>query len=319
MRKFILAVIAASALLASGLAGAYELSPPIVSASEFLSGVVQQVEKSKRALAAEDFPPISTYQLNGQAYWYMLPSEQCTYGGYPTVDELTVLLKDPSAPLLTEDGPLALIHCPDEDIIVRVEKGPYQELLQEYAAPDESTVERDGKVFSVTLSSWPLRNSYGYGGTVLSAAYVVATNIDDGIQLTHNGAEAFVTMTPQKLFELTGLSTEDLPCQAGAKVSLSLIALLNQASYSPEKTGDAYVSTSLKDLLQGKKVSLMIPLNREGYFPGETGDAYVSTLLRDLLQGKKVNIRDRAKPVSCNGGLYNVLSPVFSSGSDGSS
>lgn len=284
MRKFILAVIAASALLVSGLAGAYELSPPIVSAGEFLSGVVQQVKKSKRALAAaEDFPPISTYQSDGQAYWYMSSNEQCTYGGYPTDELKLALLQDPSAPLLTGDGPLALIHCPGEDIIVRVKNGSYQELLQAYAAPDEPTVERDGKVFSVTLSSWPLRNSYGYEGTVLSAAYVVVKNETDGIGLTHNGVEAFVTMTPQKLFELTGLSTKDLPCQAGVMVSL------------------------------------MIPLNREGYFPGETGDAYVSTLLRDLLQGKTVEMKDRAKPVSCNGGLYNVLSPVFSTGSDGSS
>lgn len=278
----IVAVIG-SVLLLSGLAGAYESGSPTVSADEFLSSVQQQAQKmSKRAMQAErERPSLSTYQVNGQAYWYMLPNERCTYGGYPTEHELTVLLQDSSVSLLDEDGPLALLHCPDKDIVVRVKKGPYQGLLQAYATPNASVVQKGGKIFSTTLSSWPFRNSPGYEMAVLGAAYVVVVNETDGIQLTHNGAEAFVSMSPGKLFELTGLAEEDMKCQT-------------------------------------EVVSLMIPLNRTGYFPGETGDAYVSALLGELLQGNKVDLRGRVEVASCAGGLYNVLVPVFPSGMGGS-
>lgn len=256
-----------------------------VSADQFIAAQRDKPLKSPFSTLkeGEERPPLFTYELRGQAsFFYNNPNQWCTYGGYPTEHELTVLLQDPSVSLLDEDGPLALLHCPDRDIVVRVKKGPYQGLLQAYAAPNASVVQKGGKIFSTTLSSWPLRNSSGYERAVLSATYIVITNQTDGIRLTHNGAEAFVSMSPEKLFELTGLAEEDMKCQT-------------------------------------EVVSLMIPLNRTGYFPGETGDAYVSALLGELLQGNKVDLRDRVEIVSCNDGLYNVLVPVFSSGMGGSS
>lgn len=291
MKKFsVLALVltALSSVLLSPV-NARELPGPTMSADEFLA-TQKKLEQERPKLirpfsssAGRTLPPLFTYQYNGQAYWYMLSNAQCVNGGYPTESELRSILTDSSVPLLNEDGQLAVLHCSDEDIIVRVKKEPYQELLLAYTAPDESTIERDGKIFSTTLSNWPARNSLGYEGTVFDAAYVVVTNETDGIQLTHNGAEAFVQMSPGKLFELTGWTEKDLKCQT-------------------------------------EVVSLMIPLNRAGYFPGETGDAYVSTLLRGLLEGNVIpDIGNRVELVSCHGDLYNVLVPVFPSGMSGSS
>ena len=276
----------ATAVVLLSFSGAV-LAQPNTSADEFLSEyrIVQELNKSVAIPLeeSESHSRLFTYQVDGQARDYALSDGQCAYGGYPTQRNLFAILNDPLVPILTEDGPLAVLHCPyGEDVIVRVKKGPYQELLLAYASPDGSAAERGGKDFSVTLSSWPVRNSFGYAGTVFDAAYVVVKNETDGTQLIHNGAEAFVQMSREKLLELTGWAEADLTCDVGPTVSL------------------------------------MIPLHWSGYFPGETGDAYVSTVLRDLLEGTKVpDIGNRVMPVFCHGGIYEVLIPTLHSRAGG--
>lgn len=293
MKKFsvLVSAVLSVALLSLGSVANARGDGPKMSADDFFAKEkAREQEVQKRgsfrpfsSSAGRTLPPLFTYQYNGQAYWYMSSNAQCVNGGYPTESELQSILINPSVSLLNEDGQLTVLHCLDEDIIVRVKKEPYQELLLAYTTPDEPTTERGGKVFSTTLSSWPARNSLGYEGTVFDAAYVVVTNETDGIQLTHNGAEAFVQMSPGKLFELTGWTEKDLKCQT-------------------------------------EVVSLMIPLKRAGYFPGETGDAYVSTFLRGILEGMAVpDIKNQMEVVSCHGELYDVLAPRFPSGTAGSS
>lgn len=293
MKKFsvLVSAVLSVALLSLGSVANARGDGPKMSADDFLAKEkAREQEAQKRgsfrpfsSSAGRTLPPLFTYQYNGQAYWYMSSNAQCVNGGYPTEEELRSILINPSVPLLNEDGPLRVLHCSDEDIIVRVKKEPYQELLLAYTAPDEPTTERGGKVFSTTLSSWPARNSLGYEGTVFDAAYVVVKNETDRIRLTHNGAEAFVEMSREKLFELTGWTEDDIKCET-------------------------------------EVVALMIPLNRAGYFPGETGDAYVSALLRGLLEGNVTSgIGNQVEIVSCHGGLYDVLAPVFPSGMNGSS
>lgn len=261
---------------------------PSMSAEGFLSTNRLNREGYDKSVAVrleddEGRSRLSTYQVDGQARDYALFEEQCTYGGYPTQRNLFAILNDPLVPILTADGPLAVLHCPyGEDIIVRVKKESYQELLLEYASPDGSAVKKNGKSFSVTLSSWPVRNSLGRAGTVFDAAYFVVTNETDDIRLTHNGIEAFVQMPWEKFLELTGWTKADLTCDVG------------------------------------QMVFLMIPLHWSGYFPGDTGDAYVSTLLRDLLEGIKVpDIGNRVMPVFCHGGIYEVLIPTLHPGAGG--
>lgn len=263
---------------------------PKMSSDEFLASLSHQKRQKgapMRAFSAsvdEGLPELFTYESHGQGYLYREDWWRCTFGGAPTDEEKLAILGNSSVPNLNEDGPLALLHCPEADFIARVKKEPYQDLILAYALADQPEVEVGGVSYKATLSTWPLLNSPGYGNSVFEAAYVIVENQRDGITLIHNGVEAIIQMSPEKLFELTGWAMEDLSC--GAEV-----------------------------------VSLMIPLNRTGRYPGETGDAFVSTVFGALLKGevvpdidKKVRLEER-----CHRGLYQPLLPVFNSGGNGSS
>lgn len=252
------------------------------SSDEFLSEhrMVQEVNKSVAVRLGDGAPSqLFTYQGIGEAYKY--EDELCAYGGYPTQDDMGSLLTDPSVQLVTEDGPLAILHCenPKKDIIVRVKRESYRELLLAYAAPDGSAIKKGDNMFSVRMSSWPTPSSFWHAGIVLEAAYVVVANETAGIRLIDNGAEVILQMSRDNLLNLTGWGQEDLKCNSQ----------------------------------DSQTVSLMIPLKWPDYFPGDTGNIYVSALFRALLDNTVVlNVhRYRVGPGFCQEGLYEVIVPLL--------